>query len=564
MLRKLNNMKVKPRLILCFAMVVLLASISGITGAVLLVNTDNNYSRALVENGFSQGKIGTFNTYLNKGSAVIRDIILMTEQEDIEASQQELVSIEEKTEKALEDMKENCKTEEEQKYLAIVNEKYPEYLKKSEEVVALGMDNHNEEALELFHSEARPILNEAMTAAQNLADLNETTGEEVSVSLTARGRIAVVAVLAVIAVSIVLAVAFAVYIAGKISLPIRKVRDASARLAQGELDIEVEAENEDEVGEMIRSFIAMADLFKRYIAEITRGLNELSKGNFNIGTNVEFKGTFHPIETAIETIVTSLSDALRQISEASEQVALGSSQMSESAQSLAEGATDQAGAVEELMATIESVSSMVEESAQSAEGAYREAKEFESEAEKSNRDLSELTEAMRRINETSQKIENIITQIEDIASQTNLLALNASIEAARAGEAGKGFAVVADQIGKLAAESADSAVSTRELISSAIGEVAQGNSITEKTAESIAKVIGGMKKLAQTSQEIREMSATSSESMKQIEQGIEQISGVVQNNSAAAQETSATSEELSAQSQNLKALVEQFELRPAK
>lgn len=105
---------------------------------------------------------------------------------------------------------------------------------------------------------------------------------------------------------------------------------------------------------------------------------------------------------------------------------------------------------------------------------------------------------------------------------------------------------------------------TYELISSAIGEVAQGNSITEKTAESIAKVIGGMKKLAQTSQEIREMSATSSESMKQIEQGIEQISGVVQNNSAAAQETSATSEELSAQSQNLKALVEQFELRPTK
>lgn len=74
-----------------------------------------------------------------------------------------------------------------------------------------------------------------------------------------------------------------------------------------------------------------------------------------------------------------------------------------------------------------------------------------------------LTE-MEHITEISKEIGNIITDIEDSAKlQINLLALNASIEAARAGEAGKGFAVVADQIGKLASDSAKSAVNTREL-----------------------------------------------------------------------------------------------------
>ena len=66
-----------------------------------------------------------------------------------------------------------------------------------------------------------------------------------------------------------------------------------------------------------------------------------------------------------------------------------------------------------------------------------------------------------------------------------MLALNASIEAARAGEAGKGFAVVADQIGKLASDSAKSAVNTRELIDKTLVEIEKGNSITNAESRSV-------------------------------------------------------------------------------
>ncbi|MHC6180380.1 methyl-accepting chemotaxis protein [Clostridium sp. JNZ X4-2] len=56
----------------------------------------------------------------------------------------------------------------------------------------------------------------------------------------------------------------------------------------------------------------------------------------------------------------------------------------------------------------------------------------------------------------SSETDEILAFVKNIANQTNLLGLNASIEAARAGEYGKGFNVVAHEIRKLSSSSSDS------------------------------------------------------------------------------------------------------------
>lgn len=380
-------------------------------------------------------------------------------------------------------------------------------------------------------------------------------------SNTYRG-IVVVAVMLAVAVIIVRIIMTKV--ANGIVVPIQQCMARLQHLAQGDIHSAVpEIQTGDETEVLAESTGALVSNLNILITDIDSLLTKMAAGNFNVTTTAEesYVGDFKNILLSMRKLNVTLSDALRQIAEVSEQVSAGAAQMAENAQCMAEGATEQAGAVEELNATISDVTVKAEESAENAQNAFEKARVSAKTAADSSEKMENLTDAMERISSTSKEIENIITAIEDIASQTNLLSLNASIEAARAGEAGKGFAVVADQIGKLAADSAQSAVTTRDLIIKSLEEIEAGNQITIQTKEALTKIIREMQEFAQIASDNSDAFQNQAVTLREIESGVEQISVVVQNNSASAEETSATSEELSAQSDNLNELMSRFEIR---
>lgn len=554
-------MKVEEKLKFCFKLVLLIASVSGVFGTVFLIITNYNYNNVLVNNGFSQGEIGRFSTYLNKEPSCVREMILLEDDAMIQESIQELEEIKQKTNDACTVMVKHCNTAAEMEYIQIISDRLPKYREVFAQVQELAVANKNEEALNLLMDQGKPILKELTDAVEGLIDLNVELGEAAQRNMTVLTFIGLAAMVAVIVIAGVVSLKFAGFVAKLFYEPIAHVKDASAQLAQGNLHVEIETMYPDEIGEMTDSFKEASELIQTYVMELSRGLGEVSNGNFDISTDIDFKGDFKALEVAIEKIIASLSRTLGGIYESSEQVSMGAGQMAEGAQSLAEGATNQAASVEELTATIQNITETIVHSTEKTEQSYHHAEQFKAEAEKSNEEIKDLNQAMERINETSKEIANIITAIEDIASQTNLLSLNASIEAARAGEAGKGFAVVADQIGKLAADSANSATNTKRLIENAIQEIERGNEITVRATAAIESVIKGINFLAESTNEISTLSTSQAEAMKQLEIGVEQIAEVIQNNSAAAQETSATSEELSAQSSNLEQMVGEFVLK---
>lgn len=364
--------------------------------------------------------------------------------------------------------------------------------------------------------------------------------------------------------SLIAAVIVARKIGNAIGNPINQCADRLKLLAEGDLESDIpEIESRDETLILAESTGTIVRRMNEIIGDTGYLLAEMAEGNFAVRSKIgeqAYVGAFKQLLLSVRKLNKDLKETLEEIQEASRQVEAGAGQMADSAQGLAEGATEQAGSVEELLATVSEVSGHVLENTKATDQAHDRANVVAREAKVSQEKMHDLTEAMKKIESTSNEISNIIEGIEDIAEQTNLLSLNATIEAARAGEAGRGFAVVADQIGKLAEQSAASAVDTRKLIEASIEEVNSGGVITRDTAGYLDKVMQGLDEILMAVGGVRRASDKQAVAMKEIESGVEQIAQVVENNSAAAEETSATSEELSAQSESLNSLVARFKL----
>lgn len=409
-----------------------------------------------------------------------------------------------------------------------------------------------------------PLVDEIRAKADILDQSIYATGEAYKNSSTTAAMVMIIVGVVVLIVVTAIALQLALKATNSLVSPIKEVEEASKRLYAGDMSAskDLTYRSEDEVGVLAEELRGSMDTLNAWVEEISDTLAEIANGNLTKSHSdiTNFRGDFASIKDSFVLILDSFNETLSMIAESAHQVDIGSDEIAKSATDLAEGTSEQASAVEELTATITTVAAAAEDSAKQTGEAHDMVMKSVHEAEEDREQVRLLQNEMQHIKDISSEIQNIIGTIEDIASQTSLLALNASIEAARAGEAGRGFAVVADQIGKLAQDSAQAAVSTKDLIEATVREIDNGNEITQTTVAAFEKIISDLNSFAVVTETVSEGSMSTAKAMQEIEKGIDQISGVTQQNAAASQESSAVAEELAAKAEELTSQVKKFRL----
>jgi methyl-accepting chemotaxis protein len=223
-------------------------------------------------------------------------------------------------------------------------------------------------------------------------------------------------VLILIFAATTLGVSIALYVAGLIIRPLRRVSEVLAAVAAGDLTQTVGVTTRDEIGAMASA-----------LDEANRRTRETIM--------------------AVAGNATTLASSSEEMSSTSNQIAASAEQTSTRAQTVSAAAEQISRSVESVSAASEEMGSSIQEIARNANEAVKVAAEAVSIAAATNTTVTKL-------GDSSVEIGHVVKTITSIAEQTNLLALNATIEAARAGEAGKGFAVVATEVKELAQETA--------------------------------------------------------------------------------------------------------------
>ena len=432
-----------------------------------------------------------------------------------------------------------------QDHYEVAKAAWEEYRAASDEILKLSRAGKQQEASKLMTGK---VYEEYKALAEKLTILSDEFQAELDRAKTMANVCTIIIFIVIVAAGLAIAVVTTLIgkiITNSITEPVEQIDAAVASLRKGELsNVEMLTyESEDEFGDTIRNLKEAMGILADYVREISVEVKAIAQGNLtrNGDDITDFLGDFSELKASLLYILKRFNSTLTEISNLAEQVSSNASEVENASKSLADGATEQAGVIEELNATIDTVVDLAADTAKETQSASARVKASADKANEEKEKMNDLLMEMEHITEISKEIGNIITDIEDIASQTNLLSLNASIEAARAGEAGKGFAVVADQIGKLAADSAQSAVNTRDLIDKTLVEIEKGNTITRTTADAFNQIIADMESFAEIAQNTMEKANSQAESLEQIGQGIEQLSGVVQGNAASSEENTAIS-----------------------
>jgi methyl-accepting chemotaxis protein len=323
-----------------------------------------------------------------------------------------------------------------------------------------------------------------------------------------------------------------------ITRPLHEAVRAAKELAEGDINVTLQAGAEDETGRLIAAMGEMVVSMRD--TAVTAG--QIAEGDLTV--RVTPRSARDALGNALHDMVAKLSRSMGEVRAGASALSSASSQVSATSQSLSQGTSEQAASVEETTSSLEQMSALITKNAKNSREMEQVAVKGAQDADESGRAVGETVEEMKAITEK-------ISIIEEIAYQTNLLALNAAIEAARAGEHGRGFAVVAAEVRKLAERSQAAAKEIGGLAESSVR-------VAERSGRLLNDLVPAIRKTADLVQEVAAASSEQATGVAQINRALLTVDQVTQRNASASEELASTAEEMAAQAESLQQLVSFF------
>jgi len=328
----------------------------------------------------------------------------------------------------------------------------------------------------------------------------------------------------------------------------------------------------------------------RPLSNLAEGMSEIVNGDGDLTRRLDVKSQdevgraanmFNHMLSVIAGLVRHVSASAVAVAEQARDMAGKSEQIAESSRRQKDHSVQAAKAVDELNGNILSVADNTGKVSSRSHESLERSRAGKSSLHQLVGEMGEVQDAVRGMADSmgafvqsTRSINTMTQEVREIAEQTNLLALNAAIEAARAGEHGRGFAVVADEVRKLAEKSARSAGQIDKItqdVGKQSGQVQESiergmerletnrnkarevTEVLDSANELVVEVGDGLDRIAVTTVEQQNVSAS-------VKESIEAIAEMARKNDAAIELTAEAAHEMERLAAQLQESVSRFKV----
>lgn len=188
---------------------------------------------------------------------------------------------------------------------------WEDYLEFSNELLEISRGNQTNAALDLIIGDSRRLFDHASNMLLAVADYNRKGAEQASIEADfLYTKLTQVKIIIIVLVGSLITI-LVIYLIAAIDKPVSDLVEGTRKVANGDLDVHLDYQSEDEIGILTDSMNQLIERLKKIIDDEKYLFQEIGSENFEVKSTCEqaYRGDFAPILYSLSSLLSRLGQA---------------------------------------------------------------------------------------------------------------------------------------------------------------------------------------------------------------------------------------------------------------